>query len=100
MKRKFATMLMNPEYVPERQTAVFETAHQDTHVFTVRSFEEAETLAKQLVGEGFGALEVCGAFRPEQVRRLIEATDNRLAIGYCVHFPEQDGLFRMFFQKG
>ena len=46
MKRMFATMLMNPEYVPERQTAVFETAHQDTHVFTVRSFEEAETLAK------------------------------------------------------
>ena len=68
MKRKFASMFMNPAYRPELHQAVFETAHQDTHIFTVRDFEEAVALAQRLVEEGFGALEVCGAFRPDQVR--------------------------------
>lgn len=100
MKRKFASMFMNPAYRPELHQTVFETAHQDTHIFTVRDFEEAVALAQRLVEEGFGALEVCGAFRPDQVRALIEATDNRLAIGYSTHFPEQDELFAAFFRKG
>ena len=47
--------------------------------------------------EGFGAVELCGAFGPERARRLSEAVDHQLAIGYVVHDPALDERFDAFF---
>ena len=42
-------------------------------------------------------IELCGAFGEEGARRVIDATGGTLAVGYVVHFPEQDGLFKAVF---
>ena len=49
--------------------------------------------------DGVGAIEVCGAFGKEGADKLIAATGNKVAVGYVVHNPEQDELFRQFFAK-
>ena len=48
---------------------------------------------------GVGAIEVCGAFGKEWADKIIAATGNKVAVGYVVHNPEQDELFRQFFAK-
>ena len=98
-RKKLAFLFMGPEYEPEKFTAKFEMPSKDTYIFSVRNFEEAVVLAKRLVEDGFGALEVCGAFGPELTKKLIEATGRKLAIGYVTHFPEDDDLFDSFFGK-
>ena len=60
--------------------------------------------ASILMGGGYRAehqavfeVEGCGAFGEEKARELITLTEGKLAIGFSVHFPEQDDLFNRFF---
>ncbi|MEG2203596.1 MAG: DUF6506 family protein [Oscillospiraceae bacterium] len=100
MKKKFAFLLLGAHYDPAVHQAQFETEHQMTRICTVRSFDEARERIAALDREGFGAIELCGAFGPEKAAELIALTHNRVAIGFVTHLPEQDALFEQFFAKG
>ena len=90
MKKKFAFLLMGKEFDTARDTAVFETEHMISYIFTVTSFEEALKRAMACAEDGVGAIEVCGAFGKEWADKIIAATGNKVAVGYVVHNPEQD----------
>ena len=98
-KLKFAFILMGPQYDPEKHTAHFELESKHTYIYSVRNFEEAEKKAKELLREGFGAIELCGAFGPELTQKIIDATENKIAVGYVTHFPSEDEKFLKFFGK-
>ena len=97
MKKKFAFLLMGNEYDPPRHQACFETEKGISYLCAVRNPEEAKTRALELVRDGVGAIELCGAFGQELARELIAITENKVAVGYVVHDPEQDELFSRFF---
>ena len=99
MKKKFAFLLMGGHYNPEVHQACFETEKQITYIFTVRDFKEACEKLSSLENEGVGAVELCGAFGEEKAQKLIELTNNKIAIGYVTHKPEQDHLFSNFFSS-
>ena len=40
---------------------------------------------------------ILGDFRPEAARRIIEATGNRIPVGYVTHLPEQEAVYRAAF---
>lgn len=96
-KPKFAFMLMGPKYDKEKHNACFEMDNKDTYIVCVNNFEEACEKVKQMVEEGFGALELCGAFGEEKTRKLIDITEGKMAIGYVTHFPSEDEKFKRFF---
>ena len=89
MKKKFAFLLMGKEFDTAKDTAVFETEHMISYIFTVTSFEEALKRAVACAEDGVGAIEVCGAFGKEWADKIIAATGNKVAVGYVVHNPEQ-----------
>ena len=95
-KKKFAFMLMG-DYEPTVHTAAFCDGPIETHIFTARSLEEAESIAARLAKEGYGVLELCGAFGEEGARRIRKAAGQTLAVGYVTHFPEDDEKFDAFF---
>ena len=99
MKKKFAFLLMGKEFDTAKDTAVFETEHMISYIFTVTSFEEALKRAVACAEDGVGAIEVRGSFEKRLPEKLIAATGNKVAVGYVVHNPEQDELFRQFFAK-
>lgn len=99
MKKKYAFLLMGSHYNPEEHKACFETEKQITYIFTVRSFEEAFQKLSFLESEGVGAIELCGAFGEENAQKMIELTNNKIAIGYVTHKSEQDNLFANFFSN-
>ena len=68
-----------------------------TRIIGVSSVEEACEIARTLQAEGVACIELCGAFGEEGARRVIDATGGTLAVGYVVHFPGQDGLFKAVF---
>ncbi|MCD8138347.1 MAG: DUF6506 family protein [Planctomycetaceae bacterium] len=96
--KKYAFLLMGGHYDPAVHQCRFETDRDVVILRTVRTMEEAETVAKELWQDGVGAIELCGAFGPENADRLTEATGNQVAIGYVVHNPRLDPLFTAFFQ--
>ena len=67
----------------------------------VSNLGEACAAAKRLCASGVGCIELCGAFGPAGARAVIEATGNRIPVGYVTHLPEQDDLYaRAFPEKG
>ena len=61
--KKWAMVIMNAGYDPEKDMARLDLEQVETHILTVRNPEEAVALAKRLGEEGFGAIEVCGGIR-------------------------------------
>ena len=96
--RKYAFLFMGG-YEPEQAARLRETAGTTTDVFTVQDFNEAKEKVAGLYREGYGALELCGAFGKENAAELARLTDHKMAIGYCVHDPDMDELFDRFFQS-
>ena len=97
--KKFAFILMGAGYDPEKHQCCFEKENSETHIFTVRDFEEAKAKAVELYRSGYGAIELCGAFGKEKAELLAELTNFEVAIGYVVHEPAMDELFVQFFGK-
>lgn len=97
MKKKFAFILMGSQYNPEEHKACFETEKVITYILTVKNLEEAFDQLSFLEKQGVGAIELCGAFGEEIAQKMIELTNNKIAIGYVTHKPEQDHLFAKFF---
>jgi hypothetical protein len=99
MKKKFAYFLLGSSFSPEEHTAVFETGGGLTYIFTVRDFDEARQRAARCLEEGFGIIELCGAFGEKLARELIEVTEGRIGIGFVKNLPEQRELFANFFSS-
>lgn len=95
--KKFAFILMGSSLNSQEHRVSFKTMGGQSDIFGVRDYDEACALIAQLAADGYGAIELCGAFGEERTRELIELTDGKVAIGYVTHFSEQDGLFAEFF---
>lgn len=97
MKKKFAFILMGEDYVPMNHQACFETEKMITYIYTVQNFQQAKEKVLTLKQQGFGAIELCGAFGREHALELIELTDKEMVIGYVVDEPEQKEMAKEFF---
>lgn len=95
--KKFAFIMMGSDHDGEEAPVRFEGTRIQAFVYRVRNYGEAKKKVLELKEEGFGAIELCGAFGAERARELIRLTDNQVAIGYVVHEKEQDQLFDQFF---
>ena len=42
-------------------------------------------------------IELCGAFGPENAKKIIDATGNTIPIGFATHLPEQEALYQATF---
>lgn len=93
--KTFAFLIKSPEfhslediaYIHDRQAAII----------GVRDIDDAVCAAVKLKDEGISCIEVCGAFTEDEVRKLIEATDGQIPIGFVTHLKEQDELFSKTF---
>ena len=72
----------------------------DSYIITVRSPEEAVKKARELADEGFGALEVCGAFGENLAREMYQAADRRLTVSYVVCPKDQEEASLQFWGPG
>lgn len=89
MSMRFAFLIMGTFDSEQDKAAIHGGLAQ---IIGVSDIEEACAVAKELSEDGIYCIELCGAFGEEGARRIIEATENRIPIGYITHLPEQDDL--------
>ncbi|WP_239390976.1 DUF6506 family protein [Cloacibacillus sp. An23] len=94
---KFAFIIMGDFNPSEDRARIHGGAAQ---MIGVSSVGEACREAAALARDGVGCIELCGAFKAEDARRVIEATGNNIPIGYVTHLPEQDDIFAKVFGNG
>jgi len=68
-------------------------------IIGVSNLDEACITAKKLYEEGIDCIELCGAFGEEGTKKIIDATQNKIPIGYVTHLPEQDEVYNSAFAK-
>lgn len=93
---KFAFLIMG-KYDRSQDKAVI--GDGSAQIVGVADLEEACAAAKQLQADGVDCIELCGAFGPAGAKKIIEATENKLPIGYITHLPEQDEVYKKAFSK-
>ncbi len=87
--KKWAMVIMNAGYDPEKDMVRLDLEQVETHILTVRNPDEAVALAKRLGEEGFGAIEVCGAFGEELAKKMYEAAGCKVPVGYVTTPQDQ-----------
>lgn len=91
---KFCFIVLGTFDVKLDRAAIHDGVAQIVGVSTI---DEACTIAKQLYEEGVGCIELCGAFGEEGAKQIIEATENKIPIGYITHLPQQEGVYQTAF---
>lgn len=95
--KKYAMMLMNEDFTS--QDIQLQVPGIEHHIFTVCTADQAIKLAKKLAKEGFGAIEVCGAFGEELAERMYQATDEMVPVGYVKYPKKQERRLQIFWQS-
>jgi len=96
--KKFAYILMDTHNDPASHKAEFDAKFVNISIYTVRNFEEAKKKVVNLWQEGYGAIELCGAFGRNRALELISLTKSEVAIGYVTNEPEQNDLIARFWR--
>lgn len=65
----------------------------------VADMDEACAAARQLCLDGVGCIELCGAFGAEGAKRVTDATENKIPVGYVTHLPSQEEPYRSAFLR-
>ena len=88
---KFAFLIMGNEFDSSKDRAYIHDGM--CQIIGVNDIEDAESTARKLLQEGIGCIEVCGAFGIDGAKAIINATENRIPVGYVTHLPSQEDLF-------
>ena len=92
---KFAYLIMDKIFDSKKDKASIHNGV--SQIIGVSNIEEACEIAKKLKSEGIDCIELCGGFREEGARKIIEATENKIAVGFVVHLEEQNDIYKKLF---
>lgn len=99
MQKKFAYVLMSSPAENGNRVLIAESPEMLQIVARASSVENACLLAKELAEEGFGVIELCGAFGAEGAQKIKDYAGGNLGVAYVTRLPGQDDIFTSFFQK-
>ncbi len=77
--------------VPVRDRSVVSTPGVQLTTVGVASYEEAADVAKQMLADGFGAIELCAGFGHRGVAMIAQAVEGKIPVG-VVRFDIHPGL--------
>ncbi|MEI0604156.1 DUF6506 family protein [Brachyspira alvinipulli] len=92
---KFAYLIMGKIF--DSKNDISSIHNGVSQIIGVSDIEDAIKTAKKLQKEGIDCIELCGGFGEEGARKIIEATENKIAVGFVIHLKEQDELYAKLF---
>ena len=69
------------------------------HIIGVANIKEACAVADKLLKQGIDCIELCGAFGASGAKKIIEATNNKIPVGFITHLTEQEEIYKIAFSK-
>ena len=81
MTTKAAFIYIAPENDLQKHKAFIDSPVVSLAVVGVKTYEEAEAVAKELVAEGITAIELCAGFGNDGVARITQAVEGKALIG-------------------
>lgn len=91
MSFKAAFLFIAPETDAKIHNAIINAPVVELNVVGVKTYEEAENIAKELVAQGITAIELCAAFGIDGVSRIKAAVQGKAVVG-VVRFDNHPGF--------
>lgn len=91
MALKAAFIFVAPDCDPLQHRAVVPSPVVELHVVGVKNYDEAVTVARELVAQGVGAIELCAGFGHAGVAAVQQAVGGKVAVG-VVRFDLHPGF--------
>lgn len=91
---KFAYLIMG-SFQSESDRAVLQNGM--VQIIGVADIQDATAVARKLWKDGVGCIELCGAFGADGAKKIIEATQNQIPVGYVTHLPKQEAVYQAAF---
>lgn len=91
MALKAAFMFVAEGADPKVHRTSIKTPSLELIAIGVHNYDEAESVAKELIKEGVVAIELCGGFGHEGTARVAKVTHGKAAVG-VVRFDSHPGL--------
>jgi hypothetical protein len=91
MAFKAAFIFIAPENDYQVHQAIVPAPFVELHVVGVKTYDEGAAVAKKLVDQGVGAIELCGGFGVEGVAQIKQAVQGKAVVG-VVRFDIHPGL--------
>lgn len=95
--KKYAMLIMNSKF--EQQNVQWICDEIEHYIITTRSLEETQKKVISLVKQGFGAIELCGAFGKEAAENLYQLINCKIPIGYVVYSDDQIEALSAFWEN-
>ena len=86
-----AFIFVAPDADPATHRSQIKTPEVNLTAIGVKNYAAAEEVAKELVGAGIIAIELCAGFGNEGVARIKKAVENKIPVG-AVRFDNHPGL--------
>ena len=86
---KFAFIMNIPGESPKTYSKVYENAESYSLFAGTGDMDMAAGLVKQLAGEGFEVINLCGDFDDDITKKFMEITENKMRILHADFFPEE-----------
>lgn len=93
---KFAFIIMGAYDSKSDKAAIHDG---DARIIGVSNMDEACAVARELYAVGVNCIELCGAFGEAGAKRVIQAVENKIPVGFITHLPEQDAIYRYAFAQ-
>lgn len=96
--RKFLFLIMSDRKVDSKKERASICSGQFT-ICSVNDIDDAISVAKEAKESGIFAIELCDAFKEEGCKKIIDATDGEIPVGYVTHLKDQDELYKKAFKE-
>ncbi|OSS42571.1 hypothetical protein DESAMIL20_619 [Desulfurella amilsii] len=91
MALKAAFIFLAPGADPSKDKSIIKTQEVELHVVGCKNYKEACEVARQLLTDNIGAIELCGGFGNIGVAEVVKAVENKIPVG-AIRFDIHPGL--------
>jgi len=91
MALKAVFIFLAPKADPKIHKSLISTPTLELHIVGTKNYDEACEVAKELVNQGIGAIELCGGFGNVGAGKVSDAVEHKVPVG-VVRFDIHPGL--------
>lgn len=84
---------------PTKHKATIDSPGWNSIFIGVDSVDDGCNIAKKLVNEGCKLIELCGGFGADGAKKVIDATEGKVPVGYIDYFPSEEEKLKLLLSQ-
>lgn len=93
----WAFIYISKDCDPTKHTATIDSSGCKSIIIGVESVEAGCEIAKKVVEQGCQLIELCGGFGADGAKKVVDATNGAVPVGFVGYFPGDEEKIKLMF---